>query len=321
MNTQRLEELLIAWEDEQLASDELAELKRHLAADPAARQRLVESGVMRRIVADRASAIVENDKSEHVAFYSAEAKLSHSHWLQWRPLWAAAAGIVFGMLCTSVVFAYVAPSLEKAITLLQESFESGPAPLVTGVPREAGRWSGDYSEIVGEQQGIKPQHGKKMLRLLRTDYEGKPGTEQSRIGDVYRLIDVRAYRADIADGGAVVQFSAGFNAFEFSGDEDDEAKMSIQAYDTETATNGSLRVGNTRTAGDLAGAGSGRILLDRNPATWQRMTGDLRLPPDTEFLLIRIALGPRGPSPARPRFDGHYIDDVRVTMMRRNPLP
>ena len=37
----------------------------------------------------------------------------------------------------------------------------------------------------------------------------------SRVVDIYRLIDVRPYRQEFADGSAVVQLSAGFNAFEF----------------------------------------------------------------------------------------------------------
>lgn len=240
-------------------------------------------------------------------------------WLSWRSLAAAAAGIVFGILCTSVVFAYVAPALGKVVTLLDESFESGPAPLVTGVPVEVGRWSGDYSEIGGEQQGVKPASGKKMLRFLRADYEGKPSSEPSAIADIYRLVDVRSYRREFADGCAVVQFSAAFNAFSFPEGEAYECKMGVQAFDAQTATDGSLRMGNTRIDRELAGASTGRIKLDRNPATWQRMTGDLRLPPETDFLLIHIVIQRPHNLPPSPTFAGHYLDDVRLTL-RRSPL-
>ena len=211
-------------------------------------------------------------------------------WFPWRLLTAVVAGIAFGILCTSMVFGFVSPSLGKVVTLLDDSFESGPAPLLTGVPIEPERWSGDYSEVVGEQLGVKPESGRKMLRFLRGDYEGKPNPEGSKIGDMYRLIDMRPYRKEFADGGAVLQFSAGFNAFAFPEKEKYRFKMSIHAFDAETATKGSWRVGNTLAADELAGAGAGRIKLDRNPATWQRMTGDLRLPGNTDFLLIHIAI-------------------------------
>jgi hypothetical protein len=243
-----------------------------------------------------------------------------NRWLSWRPLMAAAAGIVLGIFCTSVVFAYVAPSLGKVITLLQESFESGPAPLVTGVPTEPGHWSGDYSEVVGEQQGVKPESGKKMLRFLRGDYEGKPNPEGSKIGDLYRLIDMRPYRQEFADGGAVVQLSAGFNTFEFPADERYECSLTLYALDAESVKNGSVHSGFMLNEAPL-GSQKRRMRLDRSPATWQRLTSELRLPPDTDFLMVRICIQYAVKSAPRQTFAGHYVDDVRLTMARRNLLP
>jgi hypothetical protein len=241
-------------------------------------------------------------------------------WLSWHPLAAAAAGIVLGIFCTSVVFAYVVPSLGKVVTLLQESFESGPAPLVTGAPIEPGHWSGDYTEVVGEQQGVKPESGKKMLRFLRTDYEGKPNPVGSHFGAIYRLIDMRPYRKEFADGGAVAQLSAGFNTFEFPADESFECTLTLYALDAESVKNGSTRIGIRRDEG-LLGVQKIRKQLDRSPETWQRWTSELRLPPDTDFLLIRICIQYAAKSAPRQTFAGHYLDDVRLTMARRNPLP
>jgi hypothetical protein len=150
-------------------------------------------------------------------------------WLSWRPLTAAAAGLVIGLFCASVVFAYVASSLGKVVTFLDDSFESGPAPLVTGAPMEAGHWSGNHTEVVSEQQGVKPESGKKMLRFLRTDYKRKPNPEKGHVGDIYQLIDMRPYRQEFADGGAVVQLSAGFNTLEFPADERYECSLTLYA--------------------------------------------------------------------------------------------
>ena len=241
-------------------------------------------------------------------------------WLSWRPLTAAAAGIVFGMFCTSVVFGYVVPSLSKAMTLLQESFESRPAPLVAGVPIEAGKWSGDYTEIVGEQQGVKPESGKKMLRFLRADFEGKAKPEGSYISEVHQLIDLRPYRREFADGGAVVQLSAAFNAFSFPAEEAFVCSVSLQALDAETAINGSTRIGETLLIDCLAMARNSRQ-LDRDPESWQRLNAELRLPPNADFILIRIALAHSNKAQRRETFDGHYLDGVRLTLARRAPLP
>ena len=202
-----------------------------------------------------------------------------NRWLAWYPLTAAAAGIVLGIFCTSVVFAYAAPSLGNVAIIFEDSFESGPAPLAKGVPFEPGQWSGDYAEVVGEQQSVKPGSGKKMLRLLRGDYEGKTNAKGSHVADLYRLIDVRPYRQEFEDGSAVVQLSAEFNAFEFPSGETYNGKMTLHAFDTETATNGSLRTVRVWDDSCLGAAGTGPVRLDRNPATWQRLTIDLRLPP------------------------------------------
>jgi hypothetical protein len=171
-------------------------------------------------------------------------------WLSWRPLTAAAAGLLIGMFCTSMVFAYVAPSLGKAMSLLQDGFESGPAPLVTGVPLEPGKWSGDYSEVV-EQQGVRPASGKNMLRFLRGDYEGRD-IPSSHSSDVFRLVDVRPFRREFADGGAVVQLTAVFNAVPFPADESFNATLTLFALDASLVGNEAVKGENVLSVESLA---------------------------------------------------------------------
>lgn len=243
-----------------------------------------------------------------------------SGWFAWfsgRPL-AAAAGLMFGIFCTSMVFAYVKPAPEKTVTLLRDGFESGPAPLVTGVPIEPGRWSGDYSAVVGEEQGVKPESGGKMLRFLRADYEGKTKAYSGRNADLYRLIDVRPYRREFADGSAVVHLSAGFNAFVFPQGEDYTCRMTLHAFDAETATNGSLRNASVWDENCLAAASAGPVRLYRNPTNWRRLHSDLRVPANTDFLLIHLTISARRGVHPVPGFGGHYIDDVRLTL-RHSP--
>ena len=68
-----------------------------------------------------------------------------SVWFSWRPLTAAAAGIVFGMFCTSLVFGYSMPRMvERVLNLVNAGFEESVAPLPDGIPLRFGVWSGDY---------------------------------------------------------------------------------------------------------------------------------------------------------------------------------
>ena len=63
-------------------------------------------------------------------------------WFSWRSLTAAAAGIVFGMLCTSVVFGFVGHhGVQKTpLAVLQPSFEDAQMPLARGFPPAASLW-------------------------------------------------------------------------------------------------------------------------------------------------------------------------------------
>ena len=318
MNT-HLDELINRWREGQLSDEELRRLTDALATQEG-RAALRGDWFLEAALPEalRTSPVLK--LAQTMDPMATSQTRSWTNWLSWRPLTAAAAGVVFGIFCTSVVFAYIAPSLGKVMTLLDDSFESGPAPLVTGVPVEPGLWSGDYTEVVGEQQGVKPENGKKMLRFLRTDYEGKPSPEGGMIGDLFRLIDMRPYRKEFADGGAVVQLSAEFNAFEFPAGERYICSLVIYALDAETATNGSMR-GNIASNEALLGVQQRSIILDRSPATWQRLTSEMRLPPDTDFLLVRIFNLNAGKSVPRQTFAGHYLDDVRLTMARRDPMP
>jgi hypothetical protein len=248
---------------------------------------------------------------------------STNRWFQWRPMAAAAAGLVLGLFGATVLASYAISSQAKSISLLQEDFESGTAPQVTGVPLQTGIWSGDYTEIVGEQpqQGVKPASGKKMLRFLRADYEGKPHPEGSYISDLYRLVDLRPFRSTFGDGGAVVQLSGSFNAYHFPDSERYGCSMALYALDASAATNGTTRRISELNSEALAMVRNSRVMLDQNPETWQRSTVELRLPANTDFLLLHICVDHFNKTQRRPTFDGQYLDDVRLTLARRPLLP
>jgi len=313
MKPNELDTLIEECLDGHLNEADAARLSAELQASPQARSRYWESASIHGL-------LEHTMQQASLRVITGQASAKPSRLLQWRPLTAAAAGIVFGMLCTSVVFGYVMPQVGKAITLLQESFENGPAPLVTGVPMEPGQWSGDYTEVAAEQQGVKPESGKMMLRFLRADFEGKPSPDSSHLADMYQLFDLRASRQEIEDGGAVVEVSASFNAIPFPEDEKYGCAVSIFALDAETATNGGTRVGSTLMTDALAMTRSERgRLIDRDPSTWQRVTSDLRLPPGTDFVMVRLHIN-RGRRSPGITFAGHYADDVRVSLVIRAPL-
>ena len=246
-----------------------------------------------------------------------------TRWFSWRPLTAAAAGIMVGMFCTSVVFGFgVVRSLERVVSLFQESFESGPAPLMTGIPQEVNLWSGDYSEIVERYDGVKPVQGTKMARVLRSDFEGKTSSKPSVQGDLMRGVDVRPFLREANGGEVVFTLSALLNTAPFLEAERYEGAVTLWALGPQLPTEESLM--------DDALAHSVGLCrpLDRDPATWQRASTRLLLPPGTERVLLKVSFSPmsasgksQSPLPGHVTFAGHFVDEVRASVNIRKAAP
>jgi hypothetical protein len=301
------------------AARESAELENHLRNDPEFRNFYVRSLNLDLALGDLGKLSIQS-RGEAADFSGASSQPIRGPWWRRSPLSAMAGGVVFGMLFSSAVWAYVRPMTAKTVMLFRDSFESGDTPLVKGLPVEPARWSGDFSEVVDGQQGVKPRTGAKMLRFLRADYEGKTKHEGNYYADMYRLIDVRSQRNDFADGGTAVRLSAAFNAFAFPQEEGFWCSVAIHALGSQSLAEHDQGPEWAIHSNSLAMVRDRRMKLDRDPATWQRVDAELRLPPDTEFLLIRLSVDHAHPSQRRATFDGHYLDDVRLDWVRRSPL-
>jgi len=245
-----------------------------------------------------------------------------TRWFTWRPLTAAAAGIMVGMFCTSVVFGFGARSVEKVMSLLQESFESGPAPLVTGVPPLLEQWSGDYSAIVLEHEGVKPKDGHKMARLLRSDFEGRTVPMPSRQGDLMRVVDVRPFQSEANGADVVLTLSALFNAVTFPATERYDGMVTIYALGADTELRGATEDSVKEDA--LAFSVGLCHAVDRDPGTWQTASTRLLLPPGTESVMVKVSFRrePVGNEtlsslPESLTFAGHFVDDVRASIQIR----
>ncbi len=245
-----------------------------------------------------------------------------TRWFAWRPLTAAAAGLVIGLFSASMVFGFGARSVEKVISLLQESFESGPAPMVKGIPQDVNLWSGDYLEVVEKYEGLKPAQGTKMIRMLRSDFEGKVSSMPNRQGDLSRIIDVRSFMRDANGGEFVMTLSALFNAVPFPDSQRYDGVVTLYALGELGSTEESLM------EDALAISNGSCNSMDRDPATWQTASTRLLLPTGTEFVMLKVSFRrwPKGSGdqPSLPdlmTFAGHFVDDVRASIRIRNAAP
>ena len=245
-----------------------------------------------------------------------------TRWFAWRPLTAAAAGLVIGLFSASMVFGFGARSVEKVISLLQESFEGGPAPLVKGIPQDVNLWSGDYSEVVERYEGVKPKDGTKMVRMLRSDFEGKASSMPNRQGDLSRIIDVRSFMRDANGGEFVMTLSALFNAAPFPDSQRYDGVVALYALGELGSTEESLM------EDALAISNGSCNSMDRDPATWQTASTRLLLPTGTKFVMLKVSFRrwPKGSGdqPSLPdlmTFAGHFVDDVRASIRIRHAAP
>jgi hypothetical protein len=236
---------------------------------------------------------------------------------EWRPLSAAAAGLCIGLFSASLVFGFVVPSLRTRVELLNDSFESDAKPAVNGeAPLEPGHWGGDFADVVPARGHVPSADGKQMLRFVRADSEGHP-LPNSFSSDTFRLFDLRPLKKEILGGMAVVKISALFNGEVPTGEGPFACVLKLYALDAElveerkTGTfKGSIRERM------LANSSTTRVRLDNAPDTWQRATNELRLPPETDYLLVQVGTTNESklPGARRDTFGTHYVDHVQLVL-------
>ena len=235
-----------------------------------------------------------------------------SFWRNWRPIsLAASIGILIGSFSSPATWAFVA---ERKIWT--ESFEGLATATLPGIPSQPGVWSGDEAQIVGAENGIKPKSGLKMLRFLSASYPGE-NSLRSSWSDVYRLVDVRDIGDPITERTAI-RLSANFNAAPFPPSE--KYQFSVALYALENAPNGAEAHLTLPAIRETNLATGSRIVPITTPGTWQEITQELIIPPETRFVLIHVAMVQSLPkrTSGTAQFAGHYVDDLRLDLIRRN---
>ena len=189
----------------------------------------------------------------------------------------------------------------KTNLLANAGFESA-TKIPHGWPKKPARWTGDVSRIVRSEQGITPASGMHMLRFVET----LGGSKHDGVGcNERQLIDLRSRRDQIQAGGVVATLSATFNRVAKDERTDDAFVLEIYAPK------------RIPSKGEFVGSPLVRqtFTTDADPSTWQAVSVQAALPNSTRFLLVDIAaLENRYNNQQPPEFDGHYMDDVRLTL-------
>jgi hypothetical protein len=158
-----------------------------------------------------------------------------------------------------------------------------------------------------------------MLQIQRADHEGKIHPEGSRVGNVWYLVDLRPYRSQSASEALELRALFRFNSTADSAPETHDCSIAIQAVTAEFVSSGSLQNTNALIRHCLATAINRSPKIDADPLTWQKVSTELRLPPEADFALVSFNLAAREPKDPKEivHFRGKYLDDLQISLVRR----
>ena len=313
-----LDSLTALYLEGRLDQSQLEQLEALLDADPTARARF-------RQLCNLDTAL--NDWAPIQAAQSAWAEATESvlpaqkrnRWIAW-PAAAAIAlgGLLTGFLSGSLVSARaLSPKEARSVPLplVNGNFDAAQPPSTDGPPKEFAQWGGDFSRVTGEDQGIRPPNGRRMLRFLRADNAQSPKTKGQAASELWQTIDLRPLREQLGNKPAHLELSALFNSTPIPEGRHFAFGVSAYAFQSDSGDGADLWSRHR----DAALASGGKIeLSDSDPATWQRITTQILVPPDATVLLVtaRVGSADRLP-PGSPvvEFPGQYMANVSLRLL------
>jgi hypothetical protein len=254
------------------------------------------------------------------------APISHrSVWLSWRPLTAAAAGLVIGLFSATVVWAVTSPRVvataSRLFSLVDGSFEKQSGRLPAGFPVEAGVWSGDESEIV-EGGMEKARDGRRVLRFLRAEGNANVPNSATEACDVYQIVDLRPLRGELKTAGdSILELSAEFlDARTAPGA---PVVFACHVYLFEGSPD-SLHTVWPPAVRDTLGVGANYLLSHGGPdaGAWRKVTARCMLTPQADVAVVKLSAGrgDRRGGPV-PELGRQFADNVKLILRTQPELP
>lgn len=299
MKTEELDRLIHDWLESCLSESDAARLSALLEQSAEARARYWEMAAVHGMLEDalqQASLRVVTGKTSPERDHSAG-------WLRWRPWSAAAAGLAFGILSASIVWAYAVPGakqpVERSVSVLTDGFENADKSPRRGFPRVANEWSGDLSAPVSAEAGVAPVEGTQMTRLM------PPNTR--KFSCAWRIVDLAEQPAPVAGETRRLEVSAAFNA---PGPARPlRYQVRLAAFSQEPAAIRQIW-NNEPVLFDTVLQHVGRnVHAGADDRSWQTVRATLEIPPGSRSLVISLGASEGDPVIAQEAF---YLDDVQA---------
>lgn len=204
------------------------------------------------------------------------------------------------------------PGFPLEVNFENESFE-GEDNLKVGWPTEAGHWGGDHCELVSSLDDVKTAEGQQMLRFVKPYAKGAKD-EGQKVSQLWQLLDLRAYKDEIARGGVSARLSTSLNTSENAS----ETSFSISMY----AFTGNIKDiksywdNKNDPLSELLGGSTSSLKTDYDSTSWEKIECQLSIPPGTTFLKIQL-------SAKTESFSGHFADACKfeINNEARKSLP
>ena len=244
-------------------------------------------------------------------------KVETSRWYAWRPLTAAAAGLVFGMFCTSVVFGFVTQRVgavkRMPLAVYDPGLENRDAVLDHGLPSDVGQWGADSAQIVPTENGVSPQEGAHMMRLEPIPREKNVKNLASR---VYQVVDLRSAPAFDREDHAEVEVTASFCSM----NRGISSRYLIRAFALDEAPAQATQSFWSKIEDDGVVSVAQRFDTTPGERGWHTFSLKMALPRGAKTLVF--VLGAVPPEPRTEEASVHYLDDVQVSLLiPESPLP
>ncbi len=214
------------------------------------------------------------------------------------------------VVCFLALLLLAAPQVQANL-VTNSGFETSETTYGGGYPKVFGEWEGDVSQIVSAQDSITPMEGIRMLQFKASGYYSGGYSSSSQI---YQLIDVSHMEASIDAGLVTATASAFYNRVPGDTETDTRFTTSVRAH------SGTPGVFNPSQPG-LAASWSLILFSDSDLNTWEEAVANLLLPAGTDYLSIELRADEDAfNDPSGTEYDGHYVDNVSVTLTAV-PLP
>ncbi len=301
------EQLIADYLDDALSESDQKELNAWLKADAANMQRFTEAVMFEQQIRAAAQA-----KAQQLAASGFEATVtpakSQARWLSWRPLTAAAAGLVFGLLSASLVYGFVSPSQVKVKAMIMEGFEDKDMRTDHLVPNRVGVWGGNLLPPQGAEAGVKPAEGLYMVKL--------PWVERKKMTYAFRFLDMTQLPPLAAVETRQIEVTARFQSA--SPIKKDRFQIRLAAFAEDVGAAREIWVNDFVDEMALMHLAK-TVRTDADASGWTSVSSVIDVPASARVVLIALAAGVADTEIPKT---GYYLDDVHVRLITHEaPLP